>query len=186
MEKNISFKKLDTKSLVLCSLFASLVCVGAFIKIPGPLVPFTMQWFFTAMAGLLLGSRLGFTSVLSYILIGLMGIPVFTKGGGIGYVLQPTFGYIIGFCIAAYLIGRLTEKKEKNFKNFFIANMIGLIVVYAIGFVYLYGVMVFVLGKNVVMFTLLKSAVLMFVPTDILSAILSATISVKVSKALKI
>lgn len=186
MEKNIGLKKLDTKSLVLCSLFASLVCVGAFIKIPGPLVPFTMQWFFTAMAGLLLGSRLGFYSVFAYIFIGLMGAPVFTKGGGISYVLQPTFGYIIGFCVAAYIIGKFSENKQKNFKNFFIANMLGLIVVYTIGFIYLYAIMVFVLGKNVVLFTLLKGAVLMFIPTDILSAILSASISTKISKAIHI
>ena len=64
--------------------------------------------------------------------------------------------------------------------------MLGLIVVYTIGFIYLYAIMVFVLGKNVVLFTLLKGAVLMFIPTDVLSAILSASISTKVSKAIHI
>ena len=64
-------KKTETKSIVLCSLFSALVCIGAFIKVPLPPVPFTMQWFFVAMAGLILGLKLGFTSVAMYICIGL-------------------------------------------------------------------------------------------------------------------
>ena len=114
-------KKNETKSIVLCSLFSALVCIGAFIKVPLSPVPFTMQWFFVAMAGLILGSKLGFTSVVMYICIGLVGLPVFTKGGGIGYVFQPTFGYIIGFAVAAFVIGKISKKREKNFLNFFIS-----------------------------------------------------------------
>lgn len=186
MEKNVSVKKFDTKSLVLCAMFAALICVGAFIKIPGPLVPFTMQWFFVAMAGLLLGSKRGFMSVFSYIVIGLVGVPVFTKGGGPQYVLEPTFGYIIGFCVAAFVIGRLTENRDKKFVNFFIANMIGIAIVYAIGFVHLYVIMIYVIGKAVGVSALFKSAVLLFVPTDILSAVLSALIATKVSKQIRL
>ena len=72
--------KLNTKSLILCSLFAALIAVGAFIKIPIPVVPFTLQVLFTTLAGLLLGPRLGAISVGIYLLVGLIGIPVFTQG----------------------------------------------------------------------------------------------------------
>ncbi len=89
------------RKTVLCSLFAALIAVGAFIKIPVPLVPFTLQFLFTTLAGLLLGSKLGFTAVMSYIAVGLAGIPVFASGGGISYVFQPSFGYLIGFAIGA-------------------------------------------------------------------------------------
>ncbi len=178
-------KKTETKSIVLCSLFSALVCIGAFIKVPLPPVSFTMQWFFVAMAGLILGSKLGFTSVAMYICIGLVGLPVFTKGGGIGYVFQPTFGYIIGFAVAAFVIGKISEMREKNFLNFFISNLIGLSLVYLIGFIYLYFIMTNVLAKDVELFKLLKSAVMIFIPTDILSAILSAKVASRIYKSIK-
>ncbi len=68
--------------------------IGAFIRIPVPLVPFTLQITFTTLAGLfLLGSKKGAISVAVYVLMGLIGIPVFTQGGGFSYVLKPSFGF---------------------------------------------------------------------------------------------
>ena len=72
-----------TKNLVMCSLFVALIVVGAFIKIPVPVVPFTLQLLFTMMAGLLLGGKLGAVSVGVYILMGLLGLPIFAEGGGL-------------------------------------------------------------------------------------------------------
>ena len=89
--------KSRTYKMILVALFAALIAVGAFIRIPVPLVPFTMQTFFVVLAGMLLGKKLGAASALVYLAIGLIGIPVFTQGGGIGYVLKPSFGYLIGF-----------------------------------------------------------------------------------------
>ena len=100
-------RKLNTKSLILCSLFAALISVGAFIKIPVPMVPFTLQVLFSTLAGLLLGPRLGVVSVGIYILLGLVGLPIFTNGGGPSYIFQPTFGYLIGFIFGAYIIGKM-------------------------------------------------------------------------------
>lgn len=96
VQKN-KFWKIRTVDLILCALFAALIAVGAFIKIPIPGVPFTLQVLFTTLAGLLLGSRMGAVSVAIYIILGLAGVPIFTGGGGIGYVVYPTFGYLIGF-----------------------------------------------------------------------------------------
>ena len=84
--------KISTKNLILIGLFAALIVAGAFIKIPIPYVPFTLQFLFILFAGMLLGKRLGLLSQVVYLLIGLTGAPVFTNGGGPGYVLQPTFG----------------------------------------------------------------------------------------------
>ena len=94
-------QKNKTINLVLSSLFVSLIAVGAFIKIPLPVVPFTLQFLFTMMAGLLLEGKLGAASVGIYILIGLFGLPVFAEGGGPAYILKPGFGYIIGFAAAS-------------------------------------------------------------------------------------
>ena len=100
---NPSPKTVPTHSLALCALFAAMIAVGALIRIPIPLVPFTLQFLFTTLAGLLLGAKQGTVAVAIYIVIGLAGLPVFSQGGGLGYVLQPTFGYIIGFCLGTYV-----------------------------------------------------------------------------------
>ena len=67
---------------ILCAIFTALIAIGAFIRIPVPVVPFTLQFLFTTLAGVLLGSRLGALSVTIYIVLGLMGVPVFAEGGG--------------------------------------------------------------------------------------------------------
>ena len=72
-----------TKSIIYCGLFTALIAVGAFIKIPVPVVPFTLQYLFTMLAGLLLGARLGSLSVFAYMVLGLAGLPIFTEGGGL-------------------------------------------------------------------------------------------------------
>ena len=71
-----------TYKIALVAMFAALSAIGAFIRVPMPMVPFTLQLFFTTMAGLLLGGELGALSVGVYVLIGLLGLPVFTGGGG--------------------------------------------------------------------------------------------------------
>ena len=70
-----------TKNLMYCSLFTALIAVGAFIKIPIQVVPFTLQFLFTTLAGLLLGSKMGAVSVIAYMVLGLVGLPIFSEGG---------------------------------------------------------------------------------------------------------
>ena len=92
-----------------CGLFTALIAVGAFIKIPIPVVPFTLQYLFTLLAGLLLGSRRGSLSVIAYVILGLAGLPIFSEGGGLWYIFKPSFGYLIGFCAGTFLTGYLAE-----------------------------------------------------------------------------
>lgn len=105
---------MKTKGVIYCGLFTALIAVGAFIKIPIPVVPFTLQYLFTMLAGLLLGSRLGTVSVLSYMLLGLAGLPIFSEGGGLWYVFKPSFGYIIGFAVGTFVTGWIAEHMEKR------------------------------------------------------------------------
>ena len=99
----LSAHRWDTRDMVLFALFTALIAIGAFIRIPVPFCPFTLQLLFTTLAGLLLGSRRGAASVAVYVLLGLVGLPVFTSGGGPSYIFQPTFGYLIGFIGGAWL-----------------------------------------------------------------------------------
>jgi len=140
--------KLSLKEMLRVSIFAALMVVGAYIKIPFPFLPVTLQGFFCAFAGILLGARLGLMSQLVYILMGLIGLPVFSNGGGVTYVLNPSFGYIIGFALAAYIIGLLSEKiGTGTLRNTLISLYSGLFVIYLIGLGYAYAISLVYLGK---------------------------------------
>ena len=94
-------KQWNIRDLTLGGLFTALIGVGAFLKITIPVQPvpmhFTLQFFFVLLAALLLGSKRAFASVLTYLVIGLCGIPVFATGGGPAYLLKPTFGFVTVF-----------------------------------------------------------------------------------------
>ena len=97
--------------IMLISLFSALVAAGAFIKIPMIPVPMTLQTLFVFLAALLLPSLSSFSSILIYIVLGAIGLPIFTSGGGLSALLGPTGGFIFGFLAAAPLGSFLAGKK---------------------------------------------------------------------------
>lgn len=166
-----------TKNLMYCSLFTALIAVGAFIKIPIPVVPFTLQFLFTTLAGLLLGSKKGTISVVAYMVLGLVGLPIFSEGGGIWYVFKPSFGYIIGFCIGTYVTGLMAERmKEKTIPGYLAANFTGLLIVYAVGMIYYYLICNYVINTPIAIGPLFLYCFFLAVPGDICLCILSAVL----------
>lgn len=121
--------------MVYASLFGAFTAVGAYIIIPLPLVPVTLQTLFVYLAGALLGARLGALSQVIYILLGIIGLPVFHGGkAGLGILLGPTGGYLIGFILAAGLIGICTSlKKRPNFIWLILFLIIGTLAIYVPG-----------------------------------------------------
>ena len=81
--------------LVLTALFAALTAIGAFLRIPAGEISFTLQVFFTSMAGILLGPWWGAASQVVYVLLGLIGLPIFTEGGGLMYLAKPSCGFVL-------------------------------------------------------------------------------------------
>lgn len=154
MQSKVETKeKLHTRDIVFCALFATLVAVGAFIKVMIPIGPFavtfSLQFFFALMAGYLLGARKGLISVSVYLLIGLIGFPVFAHGGGLSYLLRPTFGFLLGFASAAFLAGFLTERREKKSVPVMIfAGLVGELSYYGLGLLYYYVMFNFVLTNG--------------------------------------
>jgi biotin transport system substrate-specific component len=84
------------KRTVIVSLFSALIAAGAFIKVPLPPVPITLQTLFVLICGLLLPLKLSLSSLLVYLFLGIVGLPVFTSGGGIAAFTGPTGGYMVG------------------------------------------------------------------------------------------
>lgn len=133
--------RMQTKEIVYAGMFTALTAVGAFIKIMIPVGPFmvtfSLQFFFALLAGLLLGARNGFLSILAYLIVGLCGVPIFAHGGGPAYLLKPTFGFLIGFAAAAFVAGTVIGKlKKRTFQTFLLASFCGEIVYYLCGLIY--------------------------------------------------
>lgn len=175
-----------TRDLILCALFVALIAVGAFIRIPIPVVPFTLQLLFTMLAGLLMGGRLGAAVVGIYIVLGLLGLPIFAEGGGPYYVLKPSFGYIIGFAVASYVTGVIANKVPKpGYKRLLAANFIGLGIVYAFGMVYYYLMSNFYLGTPIGLWPLFLYCFILAVPGDIALCILGAILGKRLIPVIK-
>lgn len=120
------------------SLLAALTAVGAYIAIPIGPVPIVLQNLFVYLTGLLLGSRWGLMGIAAYLLAGAVGLPVFAGGkGGIGHLIGPTGGYLLGFLPAVALIGMITEKNEGKLLFALAALIAGTVVIYACGVTWL-------------------------------------------------
>ena len=123
------------RGMVYASLFGALTALGAYILIPMPPVPITLQTLFLGLAATLLGGRLGAMSQGVYLLLGIIGLPVFAGGkAGLGVLFGPTGGYLFGFVAAAYLIGKLVRMREHpGFAWICLSLAAGTAVIYALG-----------------------------------------------------
>ena len=164
---------MKARNLILTALFAALTAIGAFIRIPFAFSSITLQFFFTAMAGILVGARFGAASQAVYVLLGLVGLPIFTQGGGFGYVLQPTFGFLVGLIPAAWLIGFMS-RKSSSFWWQCLSCLAGLGVLYLVGMPYMAVILNIYMGKGMGLWALLMAGMLPFLPGDMLKIVVTA------------
>lgn len=155
------------RTMTRVALFAALTAVGAFIRIPLGYSSITLQTFFTAMAGCVLGPWYGALSQLVYVALGLVGLPIFTQGGGIGYLMQPTCGFLIGLIPAAWVIGRIAGRKPEP-KQIVPACLLGYGVLYAIGVPYMALILNTFLGKGMGFSAIMWEGMIPFLPGDMI------------------
>lgn len=175
------------RELAVSGLFAALIAAGAFIKITIPVQPypmhFTLQWFFVLLAGLLLDKKLAAGSVGTYLLIGLLGVPVFAAGGGLGYLVRPTFGFLLGFFLAAYAMAWICEKMRKQtamtFWKLMIPAVAGLLIYYATGALYFYVISNYVIAMPVGWKLVLINTVLLTIGEDFILCVLAVMVAVR-------
>ena len=173
-------KNLNTRELVLCGLFIALITAGTFIRIPVGTDVYTLQFLFTLLAGLVLGARLGAVAVGAYVLLGLLGVPVFASGGGPAYMLQPTFGYLLAFILQAWLGGFWARRGSAvSFGRLLSANLLGMAVVYVIGISWFYLLSNYVLAAPIPLWTaVFYCGVLQAIP-DFLLCLAAAAIGLR-------
>ena len=160
--------------------FIALTTAGAYIRIPLPFtpVPITLQTFFVLLAGAILGRKLGVLSQAGYLLVGIFGLPVFTGGlYGFARLFGPTGGYLIGFVLAAYVIGKLLARDDNaGYLKIVAAMLVGLTVLFTVGTFQL-AYLLRISFQNAVAF-----GVLPFIVGDAIKLLAAATIYQRVQK----
>lgn len=171
------------KDISMIALFSAIIVICSLVTIPS-VIPFTLQTFAIFLCLNILGAKKGIVSILIYIFLGVIGLPVFSGfNGGVGALLNVTGGYIIGFIFSAltfWLVTSVFNKKPKKIVNL-IASFSGLIACYIFGT--LWYILLFIKNGDTISFTsALTICILPFIIPDILKILLALSISEKINK----
>jgi len=173
-----------TYAIVGVASFIALTVAGAYIRIPLPFtpVPITLQTFFVILSGALLGRKLGLLSQAGYLLIGIFGLPVFTGGlYGFARLFGPTGGYLLGFALASFVIGKLLgNDDDAPFIKILGAMLAGLAILFTAGTIQLAVIMHVSIEKAVAL------GVLPFIPGDMIKLLAAATIYQRIQKPARV
>lgn len=174
--------KLSTKDMTLVAMFTGLTAIGAFISIPVGPVPISLQSLFVILSGLILGGKLGALSQIVYIFLGLIGLPIFAGfTGGPQTVMKPSFGFIIGFIFAAYIVGIIVHSGHGvSSKKIWIGSLVGTIVVYLFGLPYMYYMLNIVMGQGLSFEVIVQMGCLLFLPGDFIKFIIASLVAIKI------
>lgn len=160
-----------------CALFTALMIAGAYISIPFPFVPLTFQTVFATLSGLLLGWKKGVLSTAAYMVLGLVGVPVFTAGGGFSYVLKPSFGFVVGF-IAASGVGGMFYARSRKLWHYVVLSLCACAANYVLGGVFIYVWLILNGGYDIA--SSMVAWVYIFIPKDVVLAVVAAIVAWKV------
>lgn len=181
---------MKTKEYVFCGLLAAILCLSAFITIPLPFtpIPITLQIMAICVSGGVLGRKKGVLAVAVYLLIGFIGLPVFSgMKGGPGVLFGPTGGYIIGFLPGVFLIGLMAETMIKpadsmlvQYRKLAFSMSLGVCTIYAVGTLQL------MLMTGMGLMAALLSAVIPFAPLDCFKIAMATVITYSIKNRLMV
>jgi biotin transport system substrate-specific component len=167
--------KIKSRDMVQIAAFAAIIAVSAWITVPA-YVPFTMQTFAVFLAAGVLGAKKGTLAVLVYILLGVLGLPVFSGGrAGLGVLFGETGGYIIGFVPAVYLCGRLNGVLNCRF-SLLVSMLSGLLIIYGLGILWFW--LVYAQGDEAKSLLMIASGgILPFIVPDLIKIALATMVA---------
>lgn len=164
------------------AIFVILMSLGAFVRIPLPFtpVPITLQTLFVLLSGAMLGSNLGMLSQLSYLLLGILGLPIFAgAGSGLFYLFGPTGGYLVGFVLAALYVGKFIKFCQNNLFSILGILFLGDLIILVSGTVWLKFILRYPLPK------LLFIGFLPFLPGDLFKVFVASLLYLRLHSRLK-
>ena len=178
-------KTFTSKNLAYSGIFLALLCVTGMFSIQFTTINLSLQIAIIFILSCILERKLAALTVVAYLILGLVGLPVFSKGGGFGYVFQPSFGFLLGFIAGAFVLA--STYSSKKIKSKLLAYVVGvftsLFVVYVLGATYMYFLLNFYMDVDYSVIKTLSVAVIPFVPFDIGKSVLAYFIIIALEKA---
>ena len=167
----------STERIVRMALCAALLAASAMLRFQIAALPVmsTAQVFMVLLVGLLLGAKDGASATALYVLIGLIGVPVFTKGGGLQTLAQPEGGYLLGFIAASGAVGALRQAPGFRARAYWdwIASFAGVVALYAVALPYV-ACLQWMLGSPIAVGKLMMAYGVAFWPLDAAKAVMAA------------
>ena len=179
--------KLTTVAMVQIALCTALICVGAQLAIPLPIgVPFTLQVLMVMLTALILKPLYSLISLLLYVLLGIIGLPVFSGAkSGIGTILSPTGGFIIGFVLAAFFVSLIVRALGKRLSGrLTIVLCIISTVLIGIPVMYIPGIALYMVYTGADLVSAIVTLTSVFILLDIAKCVIASLIAVPLNKAL--
>lgn len=178
---------LSTRELVLCALCTAVMCVIAPVSIPlAGGIPLSLATFVIMLSGILLGGRSAALSLITYVLLGSVGLPVFSGWkGGIGVTLGITGGYIIGYIFMAFTAGFLYYRLGRNVSGagkyiaMFVSMVLSTVVLYTIGTAW------FIAQTNMNLSAAMAACVIPFLPGDLIKIVAVMLVARPIEVAIK-
>lgn len=173
--------RIPLRQQILAAIFAAVIGILSqlVITLPFTIVPFTLQTFIIGLTVTILGTKTGTWAIVMYLFLGLIGIPVFAGGAsGIGALLGPTGGFLIGFIFNGLVTGTIIDKTKRNYVWASLANLAGAAVVLLFGAIWMY------FGTGMSFSAALNAAVLPFILPGIIKALAAAVIGVTIAQRL--
>lgn len=171
--------KITLREQIIAAFFAILIAALSQVTIPLGLIPLTLQTFIVGLTVTILGPRIGTWSILIYLLLGLIGLPVFAGGNaGVGVLFGPTGGFLVGFIFNGLTTGYLLEKTKYNFFWGIVANILGAFVTLAFGTMWLK------FGAGMEWLAAFKGAFLPFIIPGIIKAVAAGYLGILIGKRL--
>jgi len=171
------------RNVIITSLFTALIIVGSFIIIPVTIVPVTLQTLFVLLAGSLAGKKIAFTSTSLYLVLGAIGLPVFSgASGGLAHYFGPTGGFLIGLLLMAAISGSASDIASKYQNEDQTLQKKGLIILIigaliATISVYLVGIPFIKFNLHLTWTKAFMTALIPFIPADLLKLVVVVIVS---------
>ena len=179
--------KLTTLAMVQIALCIALICVSAQLAIPLPIgVPFTLQVLMVMLTALILKPLYSVISLLLYVLLGVVGLPVFSGAkSGIGTILSPTGGFIIGFVLAAFFVSLLKGVLGRKLGGkLTVVCCIIVTVIIGIPVMYIPGIALYMVYTGADLVSAIVTLTSVFILLDIAKCVIASLIAVPLNKAL--
>jgi biotin transport system substrate-specific component len=178
---------MKTGKLAMTSVMAALMCLAGMLLhwVSPALVPFSVLPVLVLMSGIILGAEYATMAMLVYLVLGLFGLPVFSSApfGGLGYILKPTFGFLIGYVPAAYVVGKIYRNGSQW--RAIVGVLAGIVTLYLFGLSYLYIILHWVLHRPTSIASVMMIGFVPFIFGDLIKAAIAVWVGQEVVRRRK-